>query len=91
MVCPVRDWRGAAVWTQQHLIKVNAGPKKANRVGHQPTAFQRFWLQPVHLSKILQILSTIGIVIGQIKYNHPKSGLVYNLHQAFFYWTACFQ
>jgi hypothetical protein len=45
------------VWTRQHLIKVNVGPKKANQDGHQQTVFQRFYRQLAQKSKTLPSLS----------------------------------
>lgn len=59
MVCLVRVWRGAAVWTRPHSTKASVGPKKANPDGHPPTAFPRFCLQRAHPSKILQNLLII--------------------------------
>lgn len=53
MVCLVRAWLSAVVWTQLLLTKVSVGPKKDSPDGRRQTVFQRFCRRPGPGFKIL--------------------------------------
>lgn len=81
MVCLVPVWPDAAVWTQQHLTKANAGPKKGNPDGRPPTVFQRFCRPQAQKYKILLNLSILLMWDDRYTQNgfrHPKTTMFSN-------------